>query len=149
GLGGAPPCQRRVESPLSPQVEMSESAEPRTRKLAFTRTARRPDARLGRGACRSGWRDGPHPARAVEPPGPYRDDVLLDAARLGSDVALWARGGHFYFGGTGHLHFGPTRQRLIRDVMSTFWVVGQFESVPVARASARSSSPTSSVSVQT
>src|SRR6266581_8763685 len=31
-------------------------------------------------------------------------------------------------GATGHLHFGPTAQRPIRCVMTTFRVVGQFES---------------------
>jgi len=34
-------------------------------------------------------------------------------ATVSAMAPLWAQGGHFYFGETGHLHLGPTIQRLI------------------------------------
>src|SRR5439155_14217361 len=34
-------------------------------------------------------------------------------ATVSAMAPLWAQGGHFYFGETGHLHLGPTVQRLL------------------------------------
>src|SRR6058998_432797 len=53
-------------------------------------------------------------------------------ATVSAMAPLWAQGGHFYFGETGHLHLGPTCQRRIIGITSTRAFVGTMPRIRVA-----------------